>query len=140
MNVQANLGEMDDRKRLVKMVVGNLVLVEAQAVCMSSAASVVAVILGYVLHDSTLSVALSEGVFLAASAVSTACVAGFLLGTCLSPLPCTLPSPSRTSIFPEHRFPPFPPLPTPHRDRGNYFLMVYDAVVILSDTVVYYSK
>ena len=78
------MGQLDDRARLLRMVGGNLALLEAQAICLSTLASAVAVVLGYIARGGSWSDTLFDALFLTASATCTAAVATFVLGACAS--------------------------------------------------------
>lgn len=77
LSTQANLGQMDTRKQQWTLIVGNLALIQCQAMVVGLLASLAAVILGWVpeAHFD-----IHHGLLLCASALVTASVASFLLG------------------------------------------------------------
>ncbi|XP_050450148.1 solute carrier family 41 member 1-like [Cataglyphis hispanica] len=77
LSTQANLGQMDTKKQQWTLIVGNLALIQCQAMVVGLLASLAAVILGWVpeAHFD-----IHHGLLLCASALVTASVASFLLG------------------------------------------------------------
>ncbi|KAG7198276.1 hypothetical protein KM043_005679 [Ampulex compressa] len=77
LSTQANLGHMDTKKQQWTLIVGNLALIQCQAMVVGLLASLAAVILGWVpeAHFD-----IHHGFLLCASALVTASVASFLLG------------------------------------------------------------
>lgn len=77
LSTQANLGHMDSPKQQWSMIVGNLTLIQCQAIVVGFLASVVAVVMGAVKSHS---VELDHAYLLCASSLVTASVASFVLG------------------------------------------------------------
>ncbi|XP_041349862.1 solute carrier family 41 member 1-like [Gigantopelta aegis] len=77
LSTQANLGNMDTRSEKLKMIGGNLALVQAQAIVVGLVASVVAMVMGWIPEGEF---NFHHGVLLCASSVFTAAVASFILG------------------------------------------------------------
>lgn len=77
LSTQANLGHMDTRKQLWSMIIGNLTLIQCQAIVVGFLASVVAVFMG-ALKSSR--VQLDHAFLLCASSLVTASLASFVLG------------------------------------------------------------
>ncbi|XP_044741589.1 solute carrier family 41 member 1-like isoform X2 [Chrysoperla carnea] len=77
LSTQANLGHMDTPKQQWSMIVGNLTLIQCQAIVVGFLASVVAVVMGAI---KTQSVQLDHAYLLCASSLVTASVASFVLG------------------------------------------------------------
>lgn len=77
LSTQANLGQMDTKKQQWTLIVGNLALIQCQAMVVGLLASLAAVILGWIpeAHFD-----IHHGLLLCASALATASVASFLLG------------------------------------------------------------
>lgn len=77
LSTQANLGHMDTKKQQWTLIVGNLALIQCQAMVVGLLASLAAVILGWVpeAHFD-----MHHGLLLCASALVTASVASFFLG------------------------------------------------------------
>ncbi|XP_015186987.1 PREDICTED: solute carrier family 41 member 1-like [Polistes dominula] len=77
LSTQANLGHMDTKKQQWTLIVGNLALIQCQAMVVGLLASLAAVILGWVpeAHFD-----IHHGLLLCASALVTASVASFFLG------------------------------------------------------------
>ncbi|XP_014217145.1 solute carrier family 41 member 1-like [Copidosoma floridanum] len=77
LSTQANLGHMDTRKEKWSLVVGNLALIQCQAMVVGMLASLAAVVLGWIpeAHFD-----MHHGLLLCASSLLTASVASFLLG------------------------------------------------------------
>ncbi|XP_015608465.1 solute carrier family 41 member 1 [Cephus cinctus] len=77
LSTQANLGHMDTKNQQWTLIVGNLALIQCQAMVVGMLASLAAVILGWVpeAHFD-----IHHGLLLCASALLTASVASFLLG------------------------------------------------------------
>ncbi|XP_011142779.1 solute carrier family 41 member 1 [Harpegnathos saltator] len=77
LSTQANLGQMDTKKQKWTLIVGNLALIQCQAMVVGLLASLAAIILGWVpeAHFD-----MHHGLLLCASALITASVASFLLG------------------------------------------------------------
>ncbi|XP_020285388.1 solute carrier family 41 member 1-like [Pseudomyrmex gracilis] len=77
LSTQANLGHMDTKKQQWTLIVGNLALIQCQAMVVGLLASLAAVVLGWVpeAHFD-----IHHGLLLCASALITASVASFLLG------------------------------------------------------------
>lgn len=77
LSTQANLGHMDSPKQQWSMIVGNLTLIQCQAIVVGFLASVVAVVMGAIKSHS---VELDHAYLLCASSLVTASVASFVLG------------------------------------------------------------
>ncbi|XP_005109529.1 solute carrier family 41 member 1 isoform X2 [Aplysia californica] len=77
LSTQANLGNMDSRKELLKMVGGNLALVQAQAIVVGFLSSLTAMIMGWIPEGKWNT---EHGLLLCASSLFTASIASFLLG------------------------------------------------------------
>lgn len=77
LSTQANLGQMDTKKQKWTLIVGNLALIQCQAMVVGLLASLAAIVLGWVpeAHFD-----MHHGLLLCASALITASVASFLLG------------------------------------------------------------
>lgn len=77
LSTQANLGHMDTRKQQWTLIVGNLALIQCQAMVVGLLASLAAVILGWIpeAHFD-----INHGLLLCASSLVTASVASFILG------------------------------------------------------------
>jgi len=77
LSTQANLGQMDTKKQQWTLIVGNLALIQCQAMVVGLLASLAAVALGWIpeAHFD-----IHHGLLLCASALVTASVASFLLG------------------------------------------------------------
>lgn len=77
LSTQANLGHMDTKKQQWTLIVGNLALIQCQAMVVGLLASLAAVVLGWIpeAHFD-----IHHGLLLCASALVTASVASFLLG------------------------------------------------------------
>ncbi|XP_073993809.1 solute carrier family 41 member 2-like isoform X2 [Rhodnius prolixus] len=77
LSTEANLGRMADPKELKMMIMGNLAVVQCQAIVVGFLSSLVAVILLYLFNDEF---STQKSVMLCACSVTTASVASFLLG------------------------------------------------------------
>ncbi|XP_076224588.1 solute carrier family 41 member 1-like isoform X2 [Nomia melanderi] len=77
LSTHANLGHMDTRKQQWTLIVGNLALIQCQAMVVGLLASVAAVVLGWI-PDARFDI--HHALLLCASALATASVASFLLG------------------------------------------------------------
>lgn len=77
LSTQAYLGNMDNRKKMAKMVGGNLCLVQAQAIVVGFLASLTAMIMGMIPEGKW---DIEHGLLLCASSLFTVCVVGFVLG------------------------------------------------------------
>ncbi|XP_024947190.1 solute carrier family 41 member 1 isoform X2 [Cephus cinctus] len=77
LSTQANLGHMDTSKQQWYMIVGNLVLIQCQAIVVGFLGSVVAIVMG-ALRNGTVS--LDHSYLLCASSLVTASLASFVLG------------------------------------------------------------
>ncbi|GLV43055.1 uncharacterized protein CBL_14267 [Carabus blaptoides fortunei] len=77
LSTQANLGYMDNRKQQWSMVVGNLALIQCQAIVVGFLASLAAVIMGWVPDGQF---AIEHALLLCASSVVTSSAASFVLG------------------------------------------------------------
>ncbi|XP_076303542.1 solute carrier family 41 member 1-like [Lasioglossum baleicum] len=77
LSTHSNLGHMDTRKQQWTLIVGNLALIQCQAIVVGLLASLAAVILGWI-PDARFDV--HHALLLCASALATASVASFLLG------------------------------------------------------------
>ncbi|XP_078049410.1 solute carrier family 41 member 1-like [Augochlora pura] len=77
LSTHANLGHMDTRKQQWTLVVGNLALIQCQAMVVGLLASLAAVVLGWI-PDARFDI--HHALLLCASALATASVASFLLG------------------------------------------------------------
>ncbi|XP_058791348.1 solute carrier family 41 member 1-like isoform X2 [Phymastichus coffea] len=77
LSTQANLGHMDTKKQQWSLVVGNLALIQCQAMVVGMLASLAAVVLGWIpeAHFD-----IHHGLLLCASSLMTASVASFVLG------------------------------------------------------------
>lgn len=74
---QANLGNMDSRKEVFKMVGGNMALIQAQAIVVGFLSSITAMVFGWIPKGEF---NVSHGLLLCASSLFTAAVASFVLG------------------------------------------------------------
>ena len=77
LSTAANLGKMDTRADCAALVVGNLALIQCQAIVIGFLASLTGVALGYVKNGT---VNFQHGLLMCASSVVTASVASFVLG------------------------------------------------------------
>jgi len=77
LSTQANLGNMDTRKEVLKMVGGNLALVQAQAIVVGFLASLTAMIMGWIPEGKW---NMEHGLLLCASSLFTASIASLILG------------------------------------------------------------
>ncbi|XP_055882620.1 solute carrier family 41 member 1-like isoform X2 [Biomphalaria glabrata] len=78
LSTQANLGHMDSRKELLKMVGGNLSLIQAQAIVVGFLSSLTAMVLGWIPKGDF---NIQHGLLLCASSVFTAALASLILGS-----------------------------------------------------------
>ncbi|XP_059165541.1 solute carrier family 41 member 1-like isoform X2 [Physella acuta] len=78
LSTQANLGNMDTKKELLKMVGGNLCLVQAQAIVVGFLSSLTAMVLGWIPKGEF---NIQHAFLLCASSMFTAAVASFALGS-----------------------------------------------------------
>ncbi|XP_076469036.1 solute carrier family 41 member 1-like [Babylonia areolata] len=78
LSTQANLGNMDKRNEKIKMVFGNLALVQAQATVVGFLASMFAMVMGWIPKGLF---PLDHALLLCASSMFTATVASFILGS-----------------------------------------------------------
>ncbi|XP_034023293.1 solute carrier family 41 member 1 [Thalassophryne amazonica] len=77
LSTAANIGQMDTAKDMWKMIMGNLALIQVQAIVVGFLASIAAVIFGWIPEGHF---QLGHAVLLCASSVSTAFIASLLLG------------------------------------------------------------
>ncbi|XP_033219934.1 solute carrier family 41 member 1-like isoform X2 [Belonocnema kinseyi] len=77
LSTQANLGHMDTKSQKWTLIVGNLALIQCQAMVVALLASLAAVILGWIPEGKF---DINHGLLLGASALVTASVASFILG------------------------------------------------------------
>ncbi|XP_058791345.1 solute carrier family 41 member 1-like [Phymastichus coffea] len=77
LSTQANLGHMDTPKQQWYMIVGNLVLIQCQAIVVGFLGSVVAMVMGAIRNEA---VSLDHAYLLCASSLVTASLASFVLG------------------------------------------------------------
>ncbi|XP_051157276.1 solute carrier family 41 member 1-like isoform X1 [Leptopilina boulardi] len=77
LSTQANLGHMDTPKQQWYMIVGNLVLIQCQAIVVGFLGSVVAIVMGAIRNSA---VSLDHAYLLIASSLVTASLASFVLG------------------------------------------------------------
>ncbi|XP_043477223.1 solute carrier family 41 member 1-like isoform X1 [Leptopilina heterotoma] len=77
LSTQANLGHMDTPKQQWHMIVGNLVLIQCQAIVVGFLGSVVAIVMGAIRNSA---VSLDHAYLLIASSLVTASLASFVLG------------------------------------------------------------
>ncbi|XP_076224583.1 solute carrier family 41 member 1-like isoform X2 [Nomia melanderi] len=77
LSTQANLGHMDTRKQQCYMIVGNLVLIQCQAIVVGFLGSVVAIVMGAFRYGT---ISLDHAYLLCASSLVTASLASFVLG------------------------------------------------------------
>ncbi|XP_076237772.1 solute carrier family 41 member 1-like isoform X2 [Calliopsis andreniformis] len=77
LSTHANLGHMDVKKQQWSLIVGNLALIQCQAIIVGLLASLAAVILGWIPEAQF---DISHALLLCASALGTASIASFLLG------------------------------------------------------------
>lgn len=77
LSTQANLGHMDTSKQQWHMIVGNLVLIQCQAIVVGFLGSVVAIVMGAVRNGA---ISLDHAYLLCASSLVTASLASFVLG------------------------------------------------------------
>lgn len=77
LSTQANLGHMDTSKQQWYMIVGNLVLIQCQAIVVGFLGSVVAIVMGAIRNGT---VSLDHAYLLCASSLVTASLASFVLG------------------------------------------------------------
>ncbi|CAL1528169.1 unnamed protein product [Lymnaea stagnalis] len=77
LSTQANLGHMDSRKELLKMVGGNLSLIQAQAIVVGFLSSITAMVLGWIPKGEF---NIHHGLLLCACSVFTAALASLILG------------------------------------------------------------
>ncbi|KAJ8687415.1 hypothetical protein QAD02_023209, partial [Eretmocerus hayati] len=77
LSTQANLGHMDTPKQQWYMIVGNLVLIQCQAIVVGFLGSVVAIVMGAIKNGT---VSLDHAYLLCASSLVTASLASFVLG------------------------------------------------------------
>lgn len=77
LSTQANLGNMDTKKTLMIMVMGNLALIQLQAIVVGLLASLTAMIFGWIPEGSW---DMQHGALLCAAAILTASIASFVLG------------------------------------------------------------
>lgn len=77
LSTQANLGNLDSKKELWSLIIGNMALVQAQAIVVGFLASVVAMVMGWIPQGKF---DLYHGLLLCASSMFTAAVASFVLG------------------------------------------------------------
>lgn len=77
LSTQANLGHMDTPKQQWYMIVGNLVLIQCQAIVVGFLGSVVAIVMGAIRNGT---VSLDHAYLLCASSLVTASLASFVLG------------------------------------------------------------
>lgn len=77
LSTQANLGHMDTKNQQRSLIIGNLALIQCQAMVVGMLASIAAVILGWIpkAHFD-----IHHGLLLCASSLVTASVASFILG------------------------------------------------------------
>ncbi|KAK8787348.1 hypothetical protein V5799_022876 [Amblyomma americanum] len=78
LSTQANLGNMETARQVWDIALGNMALVQCQACVLSLLSSVFAIVMGLASDDAF---RLDQALFVAASSVTTAAVASFLLGT-----------------------------------------------------------
>ncbi|KAK3101437.1 hypothetical protein FSP39_003587 [Pinctada imbricata] len=78
LSTQANVGNMDKKGEMWKMIGGNLALVQCQAIVVGFLASLVAMIMGWIPQGKF---NISHGLLLCASSMLTAAVASFILGS-----------------------------------------------------------
>ncbi|KAK9890241.1 hypothetical protein WA026_010354 [Henosepilachna vigintioctopunctata] len=76
LSTQANLGNMKSRKEVIKMIIGNIALVQVQAIVAANLVSIFAVCLSALLHGPFI---VSDALLLAASSVMTATLSCFTL-------------------------------------------------------------
>ncbi|XP_014222994.1 solute carrier family 41 member 1-like [Trichogramma pretiosum] len=77
LSTQANLGHMDTKKQQWSLIVGNLALIQCQAMVVALLASLAAVALGWLPKGEF---NIHHGLLLCASSLVTACIASFVLG------------------------------------------------------------
>ena len=84
LSTQANLGNMDTRSSLIKMVAGNMALIQLQAIGVGFLASLTAMVFGWIPEGGW---NMLHGMLLCASAILTASVASFGMIRCLTVCP-----------------------------------------------------
>ena len=77
LSTQANLGNMDTKKQQWSLIIGNLALIQCQAMVVGLLASLAAVILGWIPKNKF---DIHHGLLLCASSLVTASIASFVLG------------------------------------------------------------
>jgi solute carrier family 41 len=77
LSTQANLGHMDTKKQQWSLIVGNLALIQCQAMVVGMLASLAAVVLGWIPEAEF---DIHHGLLLCASSLVTASITSFLLG------------------------------------------------------------
>lgn len=77
LSTQANLGHMDSRAELWKMVIGNMALVQCQATVVGFLASLAAMVMGWIPEGLFIG---KHALILCASSLATAAIASFVLG------------------------------------------------------------
>jgi len=77
LSTQANIGNMDKKNELKKMIIGNLVLIQLQAIVVGFLASIVSLAMGWVPQGYF---NLRHAFVLCSSSVSTASIASLVLG------------------------------------------------------------
>lgn len=78
LSTQANLGNMTSNKEVLKMIVGNIALVQVQAIVASFLAAIFAIVVGGLLNDQGFQ--FDHAMLVIASAMFTATSASFVLG------------------------------------------------------------
>lgn len=77
LSTEANLGHMDLKKERAFMIIGNLILVQCQAIVVALLSSIVALLMGYLMHNDFI---LTHSLLLCACSLITASIASFILG------------------------------------------------------------
>ncbi|BFZ08376.1 hypothetical protein BsWGS_11416 [Bradybaena similaris] len=87
LSTQANLGNMDSRKEVFKMVAGNMALIQAQAIVVGFLSSITAMVFGWIPRGEF---NVSHGLLLCASSLFTAAAASFVLDNVATPIAASL--------------------------------------------------